>query len=72
MCLFPWAAVNFNPERPAIARMAGILAGMEEGPDVGMIERNGKEILELEYAFNAKAGITMTTNSTVVRITTCM
>lgn len=59
MCLFPWAAVNFNPEaRPAIARMAGILAGMEEGPDVGMIERNGKEILELEYAFNAKAGIT--------------
>lgn len=58
MCLFSWSAVNFSKEaRPAIARMAGILAGMEEGPDVGMIQRNGMEILQLEYAFNAKAGI---------------
>ena len=57
MCLFSWSAVNFSKEaRPAIARMAGILAGMEEGPDVGMIQRNGMEILQLEYAFNAKAG----------------
>lgn len=58
MCLFPWAAVNYNKEaRPAIERMAGILAGMDEGPAVGMIDRNGMQILQLEYAFNAKAGI---------------
>lgn len=58
MCLFPWAAVNYNKEaRPAIERMAGILAGMEEGPEVGMIDRNGMQILQMEYAFNAKAGI---------------
>ena len=58
MCLFPWAAVNFNPEaKPAIARMAGILAGLPEGPGVEMISENGMQILQLEYAFNAKCGI---------------
>lgn len=58
MCLFPWAAVTYNPEaKAALARMAGILAGMEEGPGPDMWLHNGMEILELEYAFNAKAGI---------------
>ena len=59
MCLFAWSAVNYNKEaRPAICRMAGILAGMEEGPDMTMIDINGRQILQLEYAFNEKAGIT--------------
>ncbi len=58
MCLFPWSAVNFNKEaRPAIARMAGILAGYPEGPGMDMIEKNGMQILQMEYAFNEKAGI---------------
>ena len=58
MCLFAWSAVNYNPEaRPAICRMAGILQGMEEGPDMSMIDKNGMQILQMEYAFNAKAGI---------------
>lgn len=59
MCLFAWSAVNYNKEaRPAICRMAGILAGMAEGPDMSMIDTNGRAILQLEYAFNEKAGIT--------------
>ena len=57
MCLFSWSAVNYNKEaRPAICRMAGIVQGMEEGPDMTMIDKNGMEILQMEYAFNAKAG----------------
>lgn len=57
MCLFPWAAVNFNPEaRAAICRMAGILANMPEGPGPEMIDQNGRAILDMEYAFNEKAG----------------
>ena len=36
--------------------MAGILAGMEEGPGPDMWLANGTEILNLEYAFNEKAG----------------
>ena len=57
MCLFPWAAVTYNPEaKAALARMAGILAGMEEGPGPEMWLENGTEILNLEYAFNEKAG----------------
>lgn len=58
MCLFPWAAVNFNPDaKAAIARMAGLLAGMPEGPGPEMVLENGMSILQLEYAFNEKAGI---------------
>ncbi len=57
MCLFPWAAVTYNPEaKAALARMAGILAGMEEGPGPDMWLENGTKILNLEYAFNEKAG----------------
>ncbi|MBQ3301059.1 MAG: hypothetical protein IJH04_02695, partial [Eggerthellaceae bacterium] len=57
MCLFPWAAVTYNPDaKAALARMAGILAGMDEGPGPEMWLENGTEILNLEYAFNEKAG----------------
>ena len=58
MCLFPWAAVNFNPEaKTAICRMAGILQGLPEGPGPEMVDQNGGSILALEYAWNEKAGI---------------
>ena len=58
MCLFTWAAVFYNPEgKPAICRMAGILAGKEEGPGPEMIQENGMKILSMEYAWNEKAGI---------------
>ena len=57
MCLFPWAAVTYNPDaKAALARMAGILAGMEEGPGPDMWLENGTKILNLEYAFNEAAG----------------
>ncbi|MBQ3387433.1 MAG: hypothetical protein IJG53_08950 [Eggerthellaceae bacterium] len=57
MCLFTWSAVFYNPEaKPAICRMAGILAGKEEGPGPEMIQMNGGQILALEYAWNEKAG----------------
>ena len=59
MCLFPWAAVNYDMDaRSAICRMAGILAGEAEGPDMGLIERMGFEILNMEREFNAKEGFT--------------
>ncbi len=58
MCLFTWSAVFYNQEaKPAICRMAGILAGKEEGPGVEMIQENGMAILNLEYAWNERAGI---------------
>ncbi len=57
MCLFPWAAVQYNPEGfKTITRMAGILAGYEEGPGPEMIAENGNAILAMEYAFNEKCG----------------
>ena len=57
MCLFTWSAVFYNPEaKPAICRMAGILAGKEECPGPEMIQMNGGQILALEYAWNEKAG----------------
>lgn len=59
MCLFPWAAVNFNPEaRPAIMRMAAILSGKDENPGAQGVEANGMPILNMEYAWNEKAGWT--------------
>ncbi|MBQ6585505.1 MAG: hypothetical protein IJH83_01700 [Coriobacteriales bacterium] len=58
MCLFSWSAVFYNPAgKPAIARMAGILAGKEEGPGQEMIFENGNRILAMEYAWNERAGI---------------
>lgn len=59
MCLFPWAAVNYDMEaRAAISRMAGILAGEAEGPDMTFIEKLGFEILGMERAFNEREGFT--------------
>lgn len=59
MCLFPWSAVYFSPEaRKAICRMAGILAGKSQGPGIELIDELGMEILEMEYAWNEKAGYT--------------
>ena len=58
MCLFTWSAVFYNPEgQPAIARMAGIVAGLEEGPGKEMISQNGNQILAMEYAWNDRAGL---------------
>ncbi len=58
MCLFTWSAVFYSQEaKPAICRMAGILAGKEEGPGEEMIQQNGQAILALEYAWNERAGI---------------
>ncbi len=59
MCLFPWSAVNYDMNaRTAICRMAGILAGEPEGPDMGLIEKMGFEILGMERAFNEREGLT--------------
>ncbi len=56
MCLFPWAAVNYNPAaREAICRMAGLLAGVPQ-EDASLIDRLGAETLQMERAFNAAAG----------------
>lgn len=58
MCLFPWAAVNFNPEaRPAIMKMAALLQGSDEEPGAQGVEANGMKILMMEYAWNEKAGL---------------
>jgi len=59
MCLFPWAAVNFNQEaRPAIMRMAALLQGSDENPGAQGVEANGMQILLMEYDFNHHAGMT--------------
>ncbi len=59
MCLFPWAAVNFNPNaRPAIMRMAALLSGKDENPGAQGVEMVGMPILQMEYAWNEKAGWT--------------
>lgn len=59
MCLFPWAAVNFDMDaRAAICRMAGCLAKDAEGPDMSLIESMGFEILRMEQKFNELEGFT--------------
>ncbi len=59
MCLFPWAAVNYNPQaRPAIMRMAALLSGKDEEPGAQGVEANGMPILMSEYAWNERAGWT--------------
>lgn len=58
MCLFPWAAVNYNPDaRVAICQMAGLLTGVLQ-TDASLIETLGRETLEMERAFNRAAGLT--------------
>ena len=58
MCLFPWAAVNYNPgAREAICKMAGLLTGVPQ-TDASLIDTLGCETLAMERAFNARAGFT--------------
>lgn len=58
MCLFPWAAVNYNPTaRVAICQMAGVLTHSPQ-QDASLIERLGFETLDMERAFNKAAGFT--------------
>ena len=63
MCLFPWAAVNYDMDaRAAICRMAGCLAGESEGPSMALIEEMGFEILNMEKKFNELEGFTEADN----------